>query len=209
MSKLLFVNSSPRKERSHSNAVAEAIVEAHRQAHPGGTVDEIDLWSEDLMAFDGDALDAKYSVLHGESPTPAQAEAWKGVEAAFRRFAAAETFLFTVPMWNFTIPYRLKHYIDLITQPGLAFSFSPDTGFQGLVTGKPAIVVYASGSAYPAGSEMAAIDFQKPYFEHWLRFIGFSDIRPVVIEPTMGAPDDVAKTIDAAREKGRAALASG
>ena len=51
-------------------------------------------------------------------------------------------------MWNFGIPYILKHYIDLIVQPGLTFSFSPSEGYKGLVTGKPVTVVYARGGAY-------------------------------------------------------------
>jgi FMN-dependent NADH-azoreductase len=44
-------------------------------------------------------------------------------------------------MWNFGVPYVLKHYIDVITQPGLTFSFNPATGFSGLVTGRPATVI--------------------------------------------------------------------
>ena len=32
-------------------------------------------------------------------------------------------------MWNFGIPYKLKQWIDVITQPGLAFRFDPAQGY--------------------------------------------------------------------------------
>ena len=54
------------------------------------------------------------------------------------QFVNADKFLLAIPMWNFGIPYRLKQYLDVILQPGYTFSFSPETGYSGLVTGKPA-----------------------------------------------------------------------
>jgi FMN-dependent NADH-azoreductase len=155
----------------------------------------LDLWAEEMPAFDGETINAKYAVLHGQPHSPAQAAAWARVVAIADRFKSADKYLFSLPMWNFGVPYKLKHYIDVITQPGLTFSFSPSTGYKGLVTGKPAVVVYARGGAYGGGS--ASYDFQKPYFEMLLRFIGFTDIRGIVIEPTLGDP--------AAAEKSRAA----
>ena len=55
-------------------------------------------------------------------------------------FKSADKYVFSLPMWNFGIPYKLKHFIDVLVQPGLTFSFSPETGYKGLVTGKPAVV---------------------------------------------------------------------
>jgi FMN-dependent NADH-azoreductase len=46
-------------------------------------------------------------------------------------------------MWNFGIPYVLKHYIDILVQPGDIFSYPPDTGYSGHVTGKPVMLVCA------------------------------------------------------------------
>ena len=100
-------------------------------------------------------------------------------------------------MWNFGIPYKLKHYIDVLAQPGQTFSFSPETGYSGLVTDKPVVVVYARGGAY--GSDAAkGMDFQKSYMELLLGFIGFTDVRSVVVEPTLASPEDVAATEEAA-----------
>jgi len=130
-------------------------------------------------------LEAKYAVLHGKDHTSQQAAAWKAVVDAFDRFNRADKFVFSVPMWNFGIPYKLKHLIDVITQPGLAFRFSPESGYTGLVTGRPALVILARGGEYPPESDSAALDLQKPYLETWLRFIGVTDVQTLVVEPTL------------------------
>ncbi|MFH1251751.1 MAG: NAD(P)H-dependent oxidoreductase [bacterium] len=194
MSKLIYIESSPRKERSSSIKITKAFLDAYKKAHPHDEVDKLDLWTTKLPPFDGNTINAKYRILHGQEHTPEEAVAWNEVVAIFDRFRRADKYVFSIPMWNFGIPYKLKHYIDVITQPGLSFSFSPQEGYKGLVTGKPAVVVYARGGEYSSNDTVAALDYQKPYVEMWLGFIGFSDIRPIVIEPTLSAPETVQKT---------------
>ena len=189
MSKLLNIESSPRKDRSTSIKIANTFLDAYRNANPDHEIETIDIWTLALPAFDGDTINAKYRILHGEAHTPAEAAAWDGVVKIFKRFNSADKYLFSVPMWNFGIPYKLKHFIDVITQPGLSFSFSPEEGYKGLVTGKPAVVVYARGGEYSSDANVKALDYQKPYLEMWLGFIGFTDIRPLVIEPTLSDPE--------------------
>jgi FMN-dependent NADH-azoreductase len=190
MSKLLYIKASPREGRSHSVAVADAFIEAYRAAHPGDEIRTLDIFSAFLPPFDGLALQAKYTILHGQKHTPEELQAWKAVEAIIADFKAADKYVLAVPMWNFGIPYRLKHYLDVLIQPGYTFSYDPEKGYTGLVTGKPVFVAYARGGEYPAGTPGEAFDFQKKYLELALGFMGFTDIKSVVVEPTlMGGPD--------------------
>lgn len=194
MARVLYIKASPRGERSHSVAVAEAFLDAYRAAHPGDEVRTLDLFTADLPAFDGLALQAKYAILHGRKPSVEEQAAWGAVEAVIAEFKAADKFVLAVPMWNFGIPYRLKHYLDLLVQPGYTFSYDPAKRYTGLVTGKPAFIAYARGGEYPEGTPAEAYDLQKKYVETILGFIGFSDIRSVVVEPTlMGGPDVAAR----------------
>ena len=152
MSKLLYIEASPRKSRSKSIEVSQVFLSELKNAHPPIEVDKLDLWATELPAFDGDTVDAKYAILHGQQHTPEQAQAWKAVEAVIERFKSANWYLFSLPMWNFGIPYVLKHSIDVIVQPGLTFSFSPAEGYKGLVANKKAVAVYARGGAYGPGT---------------------------------------------------------
>jgi FMN-dependent NADH-azoreductase len=203
MSTLLYIKTSPRADRSYSQAVADAFVEAYKQANPTDTVTTIDLSTRKLPSFDGFALQAKYSILHGGQPSGEEKEAWRVIEEVIEEFKSADKYVFATPMWNFSLPYTLKHYIDVITQPGYTFSFSPEEGYKGLVAGKPVFVSYARGGEYPPGSPTEPYDFQTKYLEGWLGFIGFTDIRPLVIEPTLSGPDAAGRKRDAAIEKAR------
>lgn len=192
MTKLLHIQSSPRAGRSASIAVAQHFLDVYRTKHPTDTIETLNLWETDLPEFDGETIDAKYAVLQGQSHTPGQLEAWKTVVRIADHFKSADKFLFSVPMWNFGIPYKLKHYIDVLVQPGLAIAFTPGTGFSGLVTGKPAVVICSRGGAYGAASGAEHMDFQSPHLRQILGFIGFTDIRQIFVEPTggPGARDD-------------------
>ena len=199
MSKLLYIESSPRKSRSKSIEVANSFLDAYKKAHPNDEIETLDLWETSLPEFDGYTIEAKYQVLNGQTFDAEQEAAWKKVVEVCDAFKSADKFLISVPMWNFGVPYKLKHYIDVIAQPEQTFLFDPKTGYSGLVTGKPAVVVYARGGAY--GGEGSGMDHQKPYVEQLLGFLGFTEIHPIVIEPTSAAPDDLAASMAAATTK--------
>jgi len=197
MARLLYIESSPRKERSKSIEVSKAFIESYKSEHPSDEVVTLDLWEKELPAFDGYTIDAKYQVLHGQGFDANQKAAWQAVVDVCDEFKSADKYLISLPMWNFGIPYKLKHYIDVLAQPGQTFSFDPASGYSGLVTGKPVAVVYARGGAY--GSDQAkGMDLQKGYMDLLLGFIGFKEIHSIMVEPTLAAPDDVASTVKSA-----------
>ncbi len=207
MAQLLYIESSPRKERSVSIRVAKTFTEEYLKTHPNDSVETIDLWSNEFPPFNGDTINAKYALLHGEEHSEEQIRAWKPVEILIDNFKKADKYLISLPMWNFGIPYKLKHYIDILVQPGYTFSFSPDEGYKGLVTGKPATVVYARGGAYQAGPE--GLDLQKAYMELVLGFIGFTEIKSIVAEPMlMATPEEKKKIIQSAEEQARTIAAA-
>lgn len=192
MSRLLYIQASPRGQRSHSVAVTDAFIEAYEQKHPDDEIVILNVFDAPIPNFDGLAVQAKYTILHGKPHSQAEQEAWKDVEQMIEQFTSADKYVLAVPMWNFSIPYRLKQYIDLLVQPGYTFSYSEDTGYQGLVSGKPILVVFARGGEYPPSSEAEAFDLQTKYIELIFGFIGFKDIRSVVVEPTLQGGPDVA-----------------
>lgn len=188
MSRLLYIQASPRIERSYSIAAADAFVSAYKQANPKDEVITMNLFRKDLLAFDGLAVQAKYTILHGLKHTAEELAAWKEVEEIIAEFKSADKYVMAVPMWNFGIPYRLKQYVDILVQPGYTFSFSPKEGYKGLVLGKPVFIAYSRGGAYVKGSAEEAFDLQTKYLELILGFIGFTDIRTLIVEPTLAGP---------------------
>jgi FMN-dependent NADH-azoreductase len=193
MSRLLYIKASPINERSYSAAVADAFVEAYKKAHPKDEVKVLDLFTAKLPAFDGAAVSGKYKIMHGKPHSNEEKRAWEKVVAVIDEFKDADKYVMAVPMWNFSIPYRLKQYIDVIVQPGQTFTVDSAGNYKGLVTGKPVLVVYARGGEYAAGTASEAFDLQKKYLELILGFIGFTDVRSVIVEPTLAAGPAVAE----------------
>ena len=201
MSRLLYLQASPRGERSTSIALTDAFVNAYRKAHPSDEINVMNLYQKELPPFDGFALNAKYAILNGLKHTQEERAAWGKVTAIADEFKSYSKYVLAVPMWNFSIPYKLKHYLDVLIQPSLTFSFSPESGYTGLVIGKPAFVAFARGGEYPPGSPAEAWDFQSKYILTALGFIGFTDIRVVMAEPTLGDPALAKKRRDQAIAK--------
>jgi FMN-dependent NADH-azoreductase len=205
MPTLLHIESSPRKKRSASLDVARAYLDAYRDAHPDHRIDVLDLWSVEMPEFDGDALDAKYADLSGTPLSENQQQAWTNIRELARRLHDADTLLFSVPLWNFSIPYKLKHFIDVVSQRGILFSFD-ERGLQGLLKDKKAVVIYARGLDYSVGSNTPAhsFDFQRPFMEAWLRSVGVSDVKSIVVEKTLLGPEVDYAARQAAREQAMA-----
>lgn len=115
------------------------------------------------------------------------------MENYIQQFKAADKCVLATPMWNFSIPYRLKQYLDIIVQPTYTFGYTPEQGYSGLVTGKPIFVACARGGQYPPGTPGEAFYLQTKYLELIFKFIGFTDIRFVKVEPTLEAGPEVAQ----------------
>ena len=191
MTRLLYVETSPRKDRSASIEVSRAFLEAYLTAHPDDQIETLDIWAIELPSFNGEALAAKYAGLRGVPLTSAQQAVWDDIRRLAAPFLAADKLLFGVPLWNFGIPYRLKQLIDLISQKDILFSFDGNR-FGGLLKARKAAVVYARGLDYlstASSTPAAAYDFQKPYMEMWLRFVGVTEITNIVVEKTLYGPE--------------------
>ena len=183
--KINYIECSPRGERSHSTKIAQAYIEQAKKNIPDLELNHINPWSLNLPEFDGDMLNAKYSVISGTNPSADEVSAWSNVKNIFDEFNNADHYLFSVPMWNFNIPYKLKHYIDIITQPGMSWSYTPEDGYKGLMTDKTATIIYATGDGYGEGTGFESFDMQKPYVNLWLTFLGFKKIERVVVDRTL------------------------
>ena len=156
---LLHISASPRGASSESLALAQAFLESYRDAHPGAAIDTFDLWDGSLPAFGPAAAAAKMAVFAGQTPTGEQAEAWQAARDTFAHFDAADRYLFSVPMWNAGIPYILKQFIDVVSQPGMVFGFDPARGYTGLLSGKKAAVIYTSAVYGPGHGHAFGEDF--------------------------------------------------
>ncbi|CAN7767357.1 FMN-dependent NADH-azoreductase [Caballeronia sp. LjRoot31] len=185
--RLLHVIASPRAERSASLDVAHGLITHWRARYPQGEVDTLDVWHTDLPPFDGPALGAKYAGLEGTPLSAEQDQAWQQIGQLAGRFTRADVIVISTPMWNFGIPYRLKHLIDAVSQKDLLFTFDGQS-LNGLLTGKQLIVIAARGAPLGGDYPEADFDHQVAYLRTWGRMVGITRFEPIVVEGTLLGP---------------------
>lgn len=186
--KILHIVSSPRGDRSVTQKIASGFIDALKVNHPSAEVDELDVWETELLPFDGPALNAKYADLTGQEMTSDQKAVWEQISELGERFHRADLIMFSVPMWNFGIPYRLKHLIDVVSQRGILFSFDAD-GMKGLLSGKKVFVAAARGVALGDDYPREDYDHQIAYLRTWSKMVGIYDFQTVLNEMTLGGPE--------------------
>jgi FMN-dependent NADH-azoreductase len=105
---------------------------------------------------------------------------------------AADTIVIGLPIYNFGVPAALKAWVDQVARAGVTFQYS-EYGPKGLLDGKRAIVVVASGGT-EAGSD---IDFATGYIRHVLAFIGITEVDFVAADRMMIDADATLKSANA------------
>lgn len=193
MTHVLHVSASPGGEGSRSLALAGAFLDAWRQAHPAHTHEAVDVWNLDLPEFDASMIAAKFAVLRAQNATAAQQAQWDRAVRFSQQFNRADVYVFSVPMWNYGLPYRLKHYIDIVTLPGQNWRWSRAEGYQPLLSGKRAFLMVSSAGDFSDGAITQYEDFQRPYLRQWLRFLGIEAAGEVALAPTLTDPERLAR----------------
>ncbi|MBP1849821.1 FMN-dependent NADH-azoreductase [Rhizobium halophytocola] len=188
MSSILLVRGSTRGNDSVSGKVAKALAEG---LAAGGTIVERDLVATPLPHIGTDFSSAIR--LASEDRTPAQAEAIAISDKEVDELLAADTLVISSGFVNFGITSILKSWIDHIARAGRTFRYT-ENGPEGLVQGKKAYIVLASGGVYSSGPA-AALDFAEPYLRSVLGFIGIKDVQVIRVEGIAMGPEAAEKAI--------------
>src|ERR1700736_865164 len=181
MSTLLKLDSSPMGQGSISRKLTAKFAETWLKSHPRGKVIERDLTTRNLPVLDASWVGAAYTPESDR--TPAQTKALATSDSLIKDLEQADEYVFGVPMHNFSIPSTLKLWIDQVVRAGKTFSYS-SAGTKGLLTGKKATLLIASGGAYEQGSPSASYNFVTPYLLTVFGFIGITDVTIIAAEST-------------------------
>ena len=173
--KILQVNSSPRRDASHSTRLANRIVERLREDTPHATLTLRDLAANPHPVLDEAGLGALFTPA--AQRTPEQAARVALDDALIEQVRAADVVVLGVPMYNFGVPAQLKNWIDAIARAGVTFRYT-EKGAEGLLAGKKVYVALARGGLYRG----TAADTQVPYLQSVLGFLGMSDVQFVYAE---------------------------
>lgn len=145
----------------------------------------MDLYKENIPQFDADVLRGWGKLRSGSSfdqLSDAEKSKVARLEAIVDQYVAADKYVYVSPMWNFSIPPILKAYTDATSIPGKTFKY-PQNGPVGLLPGKKALHIQASGSVYSEGP-LAPIEMGYSYLTKVLQFYGIQSLEAIFVEGT-------------------------
>lgn len=192
MKKLLHIIATPRTDASRTLKVSASFLKGLKNKYPTCAVDTLDLFKETIPPLTLKTVSGKYVLLSGKDLSGDLKEAWRDIERVITRFLSADAYLISTPMWNFSIPYVLKHYIDIIVQPKYLFRYT-DKGAEGLAKNKKMAIITSRGGDYSASSPFHAYDYQEPYLRAVFNLVGIADIVFINAQPMDALGQDVAE----------------
>ncbi|MGP9809223.1 FMN-dependent NADH-azoreductase [Halomonas sp. AOP12-C2-37] len=170
MEKLLVIEASPRGESSVSHNMARRFVQEWETAHSDGVIINRNLLETGLRFVDAAWLQAYFTPADKHSPE--MAAALQLSDELVAELLAADHIVIATPVYNYNVPAVLKAWVDHIVRKGLTLGFDGS----GLVTGKKATVLIASGGVYTEGSPIKNRDIATQYLRLVLNVIGISDV---------------------------------
>ncbi|MNH96076.1 FMN-dependent NADH-azoreductase 2 [compost metagenome] len=208
MATVLYITAHPLDpQESFSLTVGNEFIGAYREANPTDEVVHLDMYKKDIPQFDADVLRGWGKLRSGSSfdqLSDAEKSKVASLEAIVDQYVAADKYVYVSPMWNFSIPPVLKAYTDATSIPGKTFKYTQN-GPVGLLSGKKALHIQASGSVYSEGP-LAPIEMGYSYLYKVLQFYGIQSIEAIFVEGTASleqAPAIKEKAIAHARESAK------
>ncbi len=191
MSKVLYITANPKAaDQAFSLSVGEAFINAYKEVNPQDEIINVDLYNMEVPEIDGVVFSAWGKFAQGlsfEQLTVEEQNKIAAMSAILEQFLSADKYVFVTPMWNFTVPARMKSYLDNLCVAGKTFKYT-ETGSEGLLTNKKAVHIQARGGMYSEGPA-AAIEMGDKYINSILDFIGITDKKSIIAEGMNAMPD--------------------
>lgn len=191
MKRLLRIDSSPRKEGSHSRKLADLIEEKWKALYPKGQVIYRDLADFDIPHIRNKTIQGFYTPY--DQRNASLHTALKISDELIAELSNADDVLISSPLYNLNIPSNLKAYFDQVVRVGKTFGIDERGDYFGLLKNKEAYLALCKGGSY-LGTPMEPYDFQEPYLKAILGHMGIETKRAFSLEGT-AHPDILDKNL--------------
>ena len=191
MARVLYITANPKtEEQSYCLTVGKAFLDAYRKEKPQDEIVELDLYQIEIPMIDSDVFSGWGKLQQGqafEELSDGEKAKVAGISELTEQFITFDKYVIVNPFWNFSIPAKLKAYIDSICIAGKTFKHSAN-GPIGLLKGRKALHIEARGGIYSEGP-MNAVEFSDRYLRAIFDFIGITDVATVLAEGMAYMPE--------------------
>jgi FMN-dependent NADH-azoreductase len=200
MAMVLMINASDRLEQGVSVKMYNAFLNRYKEANPNDTVEELNLFKEELPYYGDVAITGLYKKKQGIDLTVEEIALVENIERYQEQFMKADKVVFAFPLWNFTVPAPMITYLSYLAQAGKTFRYT-ETGPIGLVGEKEVALLSARGGLYSEGTPMASAEMAMKLVRQTIALWGIVSPKELIIEGHNAAPDQSSSIIQAGLEK--------
>lgn len=179
--KLFHVDSSAKRERSNSRALARHFIQSLRDQGVDVEVDYLDVAVDTPPHVDEAFAIATYRAE--EDRTDEMKAHLAASDAICKRMLEADAFVFAMPMYNWSMPSAFKAFIDTVTRPGLTYKATPDGQIVGQFNTQKTLFITSRGADLRPGNPFSSMDALTPALKAAFGFIGVADPRFVDAQP--------------------------
>ncbi|MCF6137501.1 FMN-dependent NADH-azoreductase [Pseudalkalibacillus berkeleyi] len=205
MAEVLYITANPKSvEESLGLAVGEEFIQAYREENPEDEIIRLDLYDYDIPYIDTDVFNGWGKLQQGQEfdlLSPDEQDKVRRINVLTEQFKNADKYVFVTPLWNFSVPPKMKAYIDTVSIAGSTFKYT-ENGPVGLLEGKKALHIQARGGIYSEGPA-ADLEMGDRYIKAVMGFLGVTDTDSIIIEGHAFMPDKLEEIKGAALEKAK------
>ncbi|MFC4812066.1 FMN-dependent NADH-azoreductase [Paenibacillus sp. GCM10023250] len=185
MAQVLYITANPKSiESSVGHRVGQAFLKAYCETHANDEIREINVYEEKFPTVDRDILNGWEKMRRRGMPfselSQAEQQKMNALNQFIDRVTSADKYVFVSPMWNWSIPPRLKEFIDSIAVAGKTFHYT-ENGPVGHLVGKKAFHIQVSGGIYSQGP-LTKMDHSHPYLKQVLNIMGIHNVEVLYVE---------------------------
>jgi len=195
MQTVLVINSSANGDASVSGGLAARFVDRLRESEPGLHVVLRDVGANPVPHLTAETVAA----IKGTPASEAEAAARSLSDALIAELQTADLIVIASPMYNFGMSSTLKAWFDHVLRAGVTFRYT-ESGPEGLLKGKKAVVIESRGGLYSEGPA-AAMNAQEAHIRTLLGFAGIDDVTFVLAEKLAFGPEAAEASVQAAFER--------
>jgi FMN-dependent NADH-azoreductase len=186
MEKLLVINAHAAVDSpaSVSLEVGNHFIETYRKMNPNETIEQIDLYREEIPEINSTVLSAWEKFASGGALTAEEKRVTGKMNEILQQFKSAKKYVIIMPLHNFNIPSRLKDYMDNVMIARETFKYTENGGVGLLTDGRSLLVIQGSGGIYTNNDWYTDNEFSHKYLKSMFHFLGVEDYQIIRAQGT-------------------------
>ncbi|WP_274651200.1 FMN-dependent NADH-azoreductase [Paenibacillus humicola] len=186
MEKLLVINAHATVDSpdSFSLEVGKHFLEHYRKMNPNESIEQIDLYAEEIPEVNSTVLSAWGKLASGEELTDEEKRVTGRMNDILQQFKSAKKYVIIMPLHNFNIPSRLKDYMDNVMIARETFKYTKNGGVGLLTDGRSVLVIQGSGAIYTNNDWYTDNEFSHKYLKSMFNFLGVEDYQIIRAQGT-------------------------